>query len=498
MKVKRFVGFAIFLSILIAVSVLSYHIISWKDTDGTGTTVFQGLYETEENLIDVLFLGSSHCYCTVNNAQLWEDYGYSTFNMAISGQDMASTYYSFREVLKTQKPKIVMVEMCYAAWYGYEVEGNLFRNLLNYRFSKNYLEAVRSLVTEEKSLDVLLKLPLIHTRYKELNENDFNFQKVNHRGYVPVFHTQPVYNPIFTLDGPVEPIRTVTQEWMDKILDMANDNQIEVVFFLAPYSADEADKAYFRSVHQYSEQKQIPFLNFLTLWNEVGLNEEVDFADFSHVNYLGAEKVTEYIGNYLEKHYDLVDHRSDKNYVLWDNFSDVIEKKINGYELSKTTEFTAYMKQIKKHGDNQIIILSVDGDATFSKSDEKKLKDTFGLKDTPIKNGTWVFQDQELLFTTKDAKEYFYQYSYGKLDLVLKGYFEGASEAGYYKDNYATQEISELKNLHDCLINKQKTEKVLNGINIVVYDMVLEEIVDKVGFVSGSDLQIYRYDDTQE
>ena len=38
----------------------------------------------------------------------------------------------------------------------------------------------------------------------------------------------------------------------------------------------------------------------------MGLNEEVDFADFSHVNYLGAEKVTEYIGNYLEKHYDLI------------------------------------------------------------------------------------------------------------------------------------------------------------------------------------------------
>lgn len=494
MKLKKVVGFLVFLIILVAAYKFSYHVLSWKDTDGTKTTVFQGLYETDDNLVDVLFLGSSHCYCTVNNAQLWEDYGYSTFNMAISGQDMASTYYSFQEVLKSQKPKVVMVEMCYAAWYGYGVEGNLFRNLLNYRFSKNYVEAVKNLVTEEKQLEVLLRLPLIHSRYQELEEYDFNFKTINHRGYVPVFHTQTVFNPNYTPEGAAEPIRDVTQGWMDKIVALAEENQIEVVFFLAPYSADEADKAYFRSVEEYSKKNSIPFLNFLSLWNEIGLDEEVDFADYSHVNYIGAQKVTEYIGDFLSSKYSLADHRGQKEYVLWDKFSTETTRKIEAFELSKQTEFEAYLKQLSKLEKNQLVVFSMDGDFTLSKDVEKKILEFLGIDDDSLKNGTWILENQELVYSTNGKKEYFYHHSTGNLDLILKGYYEEVSLEGYYKDVLSEEDRSEILNHQDCIIDGTKIVKVSNGINIVVYDTVLDEMIDRVGFLTDSDLQVYRYD----
>ena len=41
--------------------------------------------------------------------------------IAILGQENASTYYFFREGLKLQNPKVLMVEMCCADCYGYEV-----------------------------------------------------------------------------------------------------------------------------------------------------------------------------------------------------------------------------------------------------------------------------------------------------------------------------------------------------------------------------------------
>ena len=62
----------------------SYRILSWKDTTGGYLSSTQQLSHTGEGLIDVLFLGSSHCYCSVYPDYLWRDSGIASFDLAIS------------------------------------------------------------------------------------------------------------------------------------------------------------------------------------------------------------------------------------------------------------------------------------------------------------------------------------------------------------------------------------------------------------------------------
>ena len=146
MKIKNAAKIVIFCILFLFLLNRIYDIFSWKDTAGDYYSSMDSFYDLEKDMVDVLFLGSSHVYCSVIPAQLWEDYGMASFNMAISGQDLASSYYSFKEALKTQDLDVVCVDLYGCVFHGYLIEGNLYRNTLSRKLSFTSIEAVNSIV----------------------------------------------------------------------------------------------------------------------------------------------------------------------------------------------------------------------------------------------------------------------------------------------------------------------------------------------------------------
>ena len=50
---------------------------------------------------------------------------------------------------------------------------------------------------------------------------------------------------------------------------------------------------------------------------QVGLDEDADYSDYSHLNVNGAKKVGDFLGKYLVEHYELSDmHKVEDN--LWE------------------------------------------------------------------------------------------------------------------------------------------------------------------------------------
>ena len=137
-----------------------YGVFSWKDTGGAYLTNMETFYGLEEDVADVLFCGSSHCYCSVNPAILWGQHGIAGYNLGISGQDFAGTYHGIREALKTQHPRVICLEMYGSAFEGYEDKGNLYRNLLGDKPSLNYWNAVNALANGEEKPDSYQHLTL--------------------------------------------------------------------------------------------------------------------------------------------------------------------------------------------------------------------------------------------------------------------------------------------------------------------------------------------------
>ena len=142
MKAKRIISAVLIAAIFILCIWGTYRVLRWKDTVKKYTSSVTQMYETGRNLTDVVFVGSSHCYFSVYPQYFWEDMGVSVFDLAVSSQDYKSAYYQLRELLKTQNPKVVFMDVYGITYDEQQVAGNEYRNLLSMNTSINSVEHV--------------------------------------------------------------------------------------------------------------------------------------------------------------------------------------------------------------------------------------------------------------------------------------------------------------------------------------------------------------------
>ena len=132
--VKTIIKIFLFSFILVLVCQREYNVLSWKDTPGIET-----LYTSEKDSIDVIFIGSSHSFCSLNTGILWNDYGIASKNIGDSGQRFPTSYYYLLDALKTQNPKVVFIELWGIEYPYTTAEGSLYRNTIGLNWSRNYV-----------------------------------------------------------------------------------------------------------------------------------------------------------------------------------------------------------------------------------------------------------------------------------------------------------------------------------------------------------------------
>lgn len=473
MKLRKAAKAVLFCAIAGLLYLYLYRVLSWKDTGGDYKSVMDTFYSLEDNVVDVAFLGSSHCYCSVNTAVLWERYGIAACSLSISGQDMASSYYCMKELLKTQKPRVVCVEMYYSNLEGYQVKGNLYRNLLGYRLSGTFAEAVDSIAEDEEKKDILLKWPIIHTRYAELTERDFRpdsemrlymgwealFSEVEDLGEIPVYE-----------GGEVLEIPEETEQWLEKIISLADESGVELCFFLAPFRADERAQMQYRYVEELAARHDIPFLDMIALQKELGLDTARDFSDGGHTNSYGAGKVTEYLGEYLTGHYGLKDRRGEARYALWDENLSLWKRQLKNQELRETEDIRLYLEKISRlEGYTAILVTRGEYLAGDAESLAEALMN-MGIGEAFFqRQGAWVLRDGGVVYEAA-LEDCFYHMELGGSDAVVHGNDE---------------------RLH-IVVDRQEYGQAEQGIDIVLYDELLEKVVDVVGFQAAGDYTCVR------
>ena len=105
---KSILKIVAFCMLLVSILVYVDGVLSFKFTDGIAQV--SEYYELEDETVDVLILGSSQAFCNINPVVLWEDYGISSYVLAGSAQPMWNTYYYLKEALKTQTPKLIVLD----------------------------------------------------------------------------------------------------------------------------------------------------------------------------------------------------------------------------------------------------------------------------------------------------------------------------------------------------------------------------------------------------
>lgn len=464
--IKKLTAILFFCIGLVGIIYLAYGILSWKDTCGDYNSSTIQLYNTEDNLIDVFFLGSSHCYCSVYPSYIWEKKGIAAFDMAVSGQNKVSTYHYLIEALKTQKPKVVCVELFGLTSEEYGIEGNLYRNMLSMKTSANSVSHLQDYFGDENFREYLLKWPIIHSRYAELGKNDFVENNLSKFGRGEDFEFVTTEDYVWlgaSEEDTVSELGESNLQWLDKLYELANEADFKLILFVAPYMHSVEEQQLFNAAEKYIADKDIVFLDLGRLSEELSINVESDFCDQSHLNAFGAKKVSEFFAEYLSKNYDLADHRGDEAYFQWELDKKYFEHAKAAYELKQIDNASEYIDKLLTMEDICTVISMEANDAEKTRYYSRPLS-KLGIKPDQVRRGgKWIYRD-------------------GVCEKIMENDIE---EAAYVEDLtvHDTLRVRFMGDLDETniSINQENFNQRFYNLTIFTYDTFVGEVLDSFG-----------------
>lgn len=284
-------------------------------------------FEQEEEY-DVLLFGTSHMGYGVYPLELWNDYGIVSYNLGGHGNPMATTYWTMMNAFDYKTPKLVVID-CYLLHYMTKTHDSFSSVHLSfdaYPFSRNKIAATLDLLDDEVAgmeseqeprtrLEVLWDYAVYHDRWNDLGEADFSPEYSGEKGAEHYIRVVPAEKIMSVSKGNKLEEETVSVRYLHKMIEECRNRDIDVLLTYLPFAADETGWMEAEKVSDIAGQYGVNYINFL---EEDVINYATDYCDKEcHLNLSGAGKITDYIGQYIAKHYDIPDQRNNTAYAGW-------------------------------------------------------------------------------------------------------------------------------------------------------------------------------------
>lgn len=312
----------------------------WVDHDGNMMTfIMKGFYKEKKNSLDVIFTGNSDVYRGVSPMVLYEKYGITSYNYVSSGQRSWTAYAMLEEILKYQHPQIIMFNVDELYFDNQSTLGNYNKVYDNMKFSSAKIKAIFNKTYENSKTNKIKHfLPILsyHSRYNELTKTDFKYANMNHinptKGMDLIAKSIPLKynNNYMSKTNEIRNIPEINLYYLNKMKELCAKKEVLFILFEVP-SPDSWNYKKHNALEAYAAKNNLKFLDLNIYNKEIGINWDMDSSDGGdHLNIYGAEKVSNYIADYLDENYNLPDRRNDNTYKNW-------KKQLEEY------------KQIKKH-----------------------------------------------------------------------------------------------------------------------------------------------------
>ena len=340
-KFIRIISFAFALLIVVGAVVYFGALLQDARLDNREGHLLCGYYDTTDPH-DVIFIGDCEVYEGFVPATLFKEYGITSFVRGSSQQTVWQSYHILEETLERETPKAVVFNVL-ALKYGETPSESISRmSLEDMEWSKQKIEAIKASMTDEESLlSYFLPILRYHSRWSELDADDFKhaFDKhedITHQGYLMQTGIDPVdvsdnRTPDDLLDVSL-PKRAI--EYLDKMAAFCKEKGVELILVKAPtnsvryYWYAEWDA----QMVDYAEKNGLSYYSLVGCDEEIGLDWSTDTYDKGlHLNVYGAEKFTSYFGKILAENHGIEDRRSDAEIsAVWQARIDSYYKERNG------------------------------------------------------------------------------------------------------------------------------------------------------------------------
>ena len=286
------------------------------------STIISEFYDEPKNTLDVIFVGESSIYKGVSPMKIWEKYKITSYDYAASGAKLYNNYYSIKEAIKYQKPKVIVLNTD-QLFHGEPFKEGYKRLLYDAtRLNMNKLEAISDPVQNNtKGEQVSFVFPILryHSRWSELKEEDFIKEKGK---YEYIFKGQWVVKGIEVYDGKkIDKFQNLNEDevkYFEKIVDLCKENNIELIAVEFPSIQTWNDNKK-EKVEQIAKDNNVKFIDLHDVLGEIGLDWTRDTEDGgNHLNYRGAEKISDYLGKFLSENYKFENYKKEEVYKSWE------------------------------------------------------------------------------------------------------------------------------------------------------------------------------------
>lgn len=334
----------------------------------------------------------------------------------------------------------------------------------------------------EQILNLLLRIPITHSRYSELSQSDFENELPFNCGYQGSTGVSPSEAPAVTENRTSLSARS--EKSLRKIIALCKEKNIALLLFSAPYPGSEEQLSRENTVSDIAKQNDVPFLNFNLFWQETGIDFSKDIRDGIHLNNSGAEKITKYLEEYILQHYSLEDHRGDSKYFRWDQDVRFLADKEWKHDLDNAGDLNQYLELAGSKSDFDYMI-SLDGDYKAMGNVYNKSLEKMGIDgDSYEKGGTFVYSGGKFVYWSSGKDTFEYQGKMGNTNV------SAARIATETEDDWDAQNTKDR-----LIIGETNYAHAVNGVNMVIYDPQLDLVVDSISVNIYNGLQPEHYED---
>ena len=471
--------------------------------------IYRGFLDEEKDSIEALFAGTSHMTYSVSPVELYEEYGFTSYNLASARQPLAVARYALQTALKTQDPKVFVLDVSSLFTDFYDGAG--FKYVTEQvPLSAEKLQLLQEMSTLSDDEDDMVSglFPMInyHSRWKELDENDFTYLKDSDhfftKGYYLNVKEIPSYIDVDYMNNEAQEMIAdnlkVTYTWEEQqlstekeddelyeanvsdynlqvlldIADICEENGVKLLLVKIPvvdspamYMSSWTEK---RSavVKEIAEEYKLDYLD-MVYDVDCGIEWLTDTADGGgHLNFLGAEKVTHILGQYLVENYKL----EQQEYTAWDKDTKLYDDLKNVASLEMETDFYQYMSKLKSDfADKTVFIVCTNEMSNGLSEREISLLRSMGFN-ADYENG----YRQSYIAVMENGEVTFEQMS--NRAIKKKGTVGDSVEYVLYSAGHYVGSTSGIKIGGETFGTNQI------GLNIVVYDQDKDIVLDEVNF----------------
>ena len=495
----------------------------WLDWNNYDTV--HGFYMEPENSIETVFLGSSTVIRGIDPMRMYMESGICAYNLGTEQQPVLASYFWAKEAYRLHSNTLKTVVMD-ASMLRRVPEKSFYQKALDgMRFSSNKAEAVQAYTNDlNDAISHLIGVFEYHERWTSLDETDI--RKITRKPLNCVRGYSYTADSMFAsgMEVPVLPafvnrkteaiqLNEEAVDYFHRMLDFCREKGLKLVLINTPGNMFFGSDAH-NAVQMLADAADVPFLDFRhePLRSAIGFNNATDATDGIHMNASGAGKLAAYLGKYLMENCGNRDVRGTEGYAY-------MEEELKRYtketavnlnrrtDPEKELETALQAGTIQEEGNADLLELF-----HYDRRDQNnRLKDYWSLfgKDDHMLSYLSLFLEREgyriMICAQGDAasalddgiREAIRQVGFEKLSQIRPGEtYIGTAEDGHITEEIRDQDGTTILVAGDGFdlqsgetaeirIKGVDVSRKQPGLNIVVFDMEMDELISSICFSTG-------------